>query len=101
MRTESLEGCAERQKLYQEYKESGKSVNAYARERGITYWILKERIKRTEREQNGTSGFQEVPLSSSIGGEYVVTVLSGRSLKIPALFNESRVAQLIGILERC
>jgi len=47
-------------------------------------------------------GFREVALPATSGaGEYVVTLKNGRELRVPTLFSEKRVKQLIDILERC
>jgi len=103
MRNESEEKRAERHRLVAEYEQSGKSIKAFCEERGISYWILQERIKKSKREERGEIElrFKEIPLLSSVEDQYVITLLSGRSLKVPAAFQEKSVEQLIGILERC
>ena len=87
--------------LHQAYSESGQTITEFARERGTSYWRVKAAIRKTEGELQGGGGFQEVALPAMEGGEYVVTLRSGRELRVPAHFSEKRVRQLIGILETC
>ena len=88
--------------LVQAYQESGQSYSEFSRERGITPWKIRHAVRKTEQE--GGAPFSEVsvtPLLSGGGGDFQVTLRSGRELTIPAHFSEKRVKQLIGILESC
>lgn len=92
---------AERLALHRSYSESGQTITEFARERGTSYWRVKAAVRKTEVELGRGSGFQEVALPALGGGEYTVTLRSGRSLGIPAHFTEKRVRQLVEILETC
>lgn len=101
MPVETSSKRAGRQRLYQEFMESGQSMREFSIERGVAYWVLKGAIKKTEAK-SGSDGFREVALPATGGaGEYVVSLKNGRELRVPTLFSEKRVRQLIDILERC
>ena len=93
----------ERVALVQTYRESGQTIAEFARERGSTPWKIRYAVRRTEKEEEKISGFQEiaVPLSGSSVSDYSIVFRSGRELRIPAHFSEKRVRQLIEIVESC
>jgi hypothetical protein len=101
MRRESEERRSERLRVAIDFQESGLNARAYGLARGIPYWKVLSFLKRTESEQRMGGGFTEVPLMPVSSSEYVVKLRSGRSLTIPAVFQEQRVERLIRVLERC
>lgn len=85
------------QRVYREYCESGLSIREFSDERRVSYWSLKAWAKRFESEGRK---FIEigVPLASP---EYTLVLRNGRELRIPGLFSEKRLRQLIGVVEEC
>lgn len=101
MPKESPKQRTERLALHRAYSESGQTITEFSRERGTSYWRVKAAVRKTEAELQRGGDFQEVALPALDGGEYAVTLRSGRELRVPAHFSEKRVRQLIGILETC
>ena len=100
MPKEGTQARAQRLRIHQKFTESGQTIAEYARERGLTAWKVKHAVRKSEAESAG-GVVQEVVLPLGGGGEFTVTLRSGRELRVPPHFSEKRVRQLIAILETC
>jgi hypothetical protein len=99
MRRESEEKRIAREQLYQSYKESGLSMSAYSRERGVPFWQVRGAVKKSEAVTENL--FREVVLPAATRSlEYTAVLRSGRELRIPGGFSAEQVSTLVEILER-
>ena len=104
MRRETEENGSLRRQLCRDYQESGESMSAFSRTKGIPFWKLRAAIKKTESETTSpSSNFQEIITIPArvAASEYAAVLRNGRVLKIPATFEDHCVRRLVAALEGC
>jgi len=92
----------------EEIEQSGSSVAAFARERGLPSWKLYEerrrrRQRRRKREIQAEPEFVPVRLAPVRTSEapFELLLRGGRKLRIPAGFDEATLQRLVRVLESC
>lgn len=68
---------AERQTMYEAYINSGQKMAEFSRARGIAIWKVRDWIKKTRKEQQAASGFQEVTFPAVNASSYSVKLSNG------------------------
>ena len=98
----------EKAELLKEHRRSGLSLLAFAEKRGLCYTSL---LRWRCRQGNGADlpvpphteadpRFVPVKIEGEVlGGEYVLSWPTGRSLKIPRQFETDALRRLLGVLE--
>jgi len=98
----------EKAEILSEHRRSGLSLLAFARKEGLCYASL---LRWRCRQGNGTHlmappqpeggpGFVPVSIQAEVvGGDYILSWPSGRSLKIPRHFELDTLRRLLSVLE--
>jgi hypothetical protein len=95
----------EKDQILREYRSSGLSLLAFAREQGLCYAsLLRWRARRLPRPTLGQTQANPrfVPVTiegDGLGGEYVVSWPGGRCLKIPLQFDPESLRRLLDVME--
>jgi transposase-like protein len=87
------------------FRQGGMSVAAYARQEGLSYYVLRgwlQRAKRTPRILAPRSGFQRVPLNSLLGQAWAAEVVgpTGVTVRLSAQVPPALVLQLMALTSR-
>jgi len=97
MRKVDVERQARWRRIYQEFRASGQSCRKFSAERRIPNSNLKYWARKFESEQ---SAFVEIAAPTA-AAEYTLVLRNGRELRIPGMFSEQRLRQLIAVVEAC
>jgi transposase-like protein len=100
----------ERARILKEHERSGLSLLAFARTHGLCYASLRRwRSRRCARSgvpappaPQADPRFVPVTVESEVcGGDYVLNLAGGRSLRIPLRFEPDGLRRLLNVLEAC